>query len=110
MLNFFRVLCVFGLVLFGASQASAGSITFCKKPKVKYTRCVAVLPHGAVGDIVEVKNLSNYIVASGKIVKRKGRSVEIVVGKTSEIIRSKFQVVLSDSDNVDHWTATTAPF
>ena len=76
----------------------------------KMTRCVVELTGGRVGDVVEIKNEFNYIVASGKIVKKDGRYAVVIIGRTVKPIKTGYPVFIRNTDNPDFWTATTAPF
>ena len=74
--------------------------------------CTVKPATGRVGDYVEIKNQYNYIVATGRVVKR-GRTTSVLVltGFKKDLgSMAGFPVMLKDNDNQDFWTATTAPF
>ena len=107
------------LALLFALPASAGTVHSCKtsykKVKgsielVKKVKCVAQLSNGSSGDTVEFKNHYNYITATGRIVKRKGRYVLVVLKDIYKDVKSGYAVSIRNNDSIDHWTATTAPF
>ena len=115
-------LCTFilGLSLLMFSSVSfAGSVHSCSEQirKVsgstetkKVTRCVVDLTHGALGDYVDVKNEYNYVVATGKIVNKKGRYAVILLKEIFREVKSGYPVILKNNDGVDFLTATMAPF
>ncbi|MBQ47952.1 MAG: hypothetical protein CMP10_10945 [Zetaproteobacteria bacterium] len=108
------------LALMGWSPSlDAGTVHSCKniyrkvgksKETKKLVKCVMKLPEGNIGDIVEVKNQSNYIIATGKILKRRGQYVSVILTDVIKTVRSQDLVSVRNQDSNDQWTATKAPF
>lgn len=108
----------FGLVISQVSLANA--VQTCKvvneaKPASKdipkkLTRCIVELTGGRIGDVVEIKNEYNYIVAAGKIVKKDGRYAVVIINRTDKPIKTGYPVFIRNTDSSDFWTATTSPF
>lgn len=67
---------------------------------------------GQVGDVVEIKNRYNYIVAVGRIIKQaKTSSIIVLTGYKPELgSMTGFPAMLRENESQDFWTATTAPF
>ena len=91
-----------------STEEDAKSLAPKSKEEKKLARCVVKSLNGHVGSEVIIKNHSNYIVATGKILKKRG-SYAIVVVRRHERIRSGYQAFVKMSDE-DHWTATMSPF
>ena len=111
---------VLGLFLTMFSSVSfAGTVHSCSEQikKVssdgdakKITRCVIELTHGGIGDVVEIKNEYNYVVAVGKIVNKKGRYAVVFLKEIYREVKSGYPVILRNNDGIDFLTATMAPF
>lgn len=102
-----------------STQAMAGSVHSCKtvnkvdsrtKASQHYTKCIVENSSGRVGDSIEVKNEYNYIVATGKIIRQKGRYSVVILGEIFKAVKSGYPVIERNNDSMDHWTAATAPF
>lgn len=74
--------------------------------------CTIAPPIGTVGDYIEIKNQSNYIVAVGRIIKQGKAStvVALTKSKPDEGSMAGYPVLLRINENQDYWTATSAPF
>jgi hypothetical protein len=94
----------------GVHSCKAESRKMRSGEEVSVTRCVIEVSGGHVGDVVEIKNPSNYIVASGKIVRTRGRYALVIVTEKSKEIRTGFPVTVRNNDSMDYWTATKAPY
>lgn len=70
----------------------------------------AELADGVVGQDVEIKNRGNYIVAKGKILKKRGRFAKVIITEKYGKIEINCVVTAVNHDSIDHWSATTAPF
>lgn len=102
-----------------ASPALAGSVHSCKTSYQrvrntqdirKVSRCVLDLSEGRVGDVVEIKNPYNYIIATGTIIRKKGRYTVVVLKDIFKDVKSGYPVIVRNNDSNDHWTATMAPY
>lgn len=103
-----------------AVNSYAGSVHSCREYSKKRdksnnnkqdTKCVVKMSDAKVGDLVEIRNKSNYIVAEGRVVGRHGRYGLVAIGRKHDKIRSGFFVVLKNHDsNSAHWTATASPY
>lgn len=102
-----------------ASPALAGSVHSCKTSYQrvgqtqdirKVSRCVLNLSEGRVGDVVEIKNPYNYVIATGKIIRKKGRYTVVVLKDIFKDVKSGYPVIVRNNDSNDHWTATMAPY
>lgn len=112
------ILIIAGTFLF-TTASFAGSVHSCKTSYQrvgntqdirKVTRCVLDLSEGGVGDVVEIKNQYNYIIATGSIVSKKGRHTIVVLKDIFKQVKSGYPVIVRNNDSIDHWTATTAPY
>jgi uncharacterized protein YfcZ (UPF0381/DUF406 family) len=128
--NAFRIISFFSLILILASVlvsnvTFASSVKACRKLKeAKYaeyttksdrTRKVycSVKPQiGEVGDVVEIKNEYNYIVAVGRVIKQARSSSIVVLTAYKRGLGSMtgYPAMVRDHDSHDFWTATTSPF
>lgn len=87
------------------------SHSYLNKP-VKKVYCSLKPQMGQVGDVVEIKNRYNYIVAVGRIIKQaKTSSIIVLTGYKPELgSMTGFPAMLRENESQDFWTATTAPF
>lgn len=115
---FAKALIAFSLVS-AASPAFAGSVHSCKTSYQrvgntqdirKVSRCVLDLSEGRVGDVVEIKNPYNYVIATGKIIRKKGRYTVVILKDIFKDVKSGYPVIVRNNDSNDHWTATMAPY
>lgn len=111
-------LLVIGSLLYVPS-GFAGSVHSCKTSYQrvgttqdirKVTHCVLDISEGSVGDVVEIKNQYNYIIATGSIVRKKGRHTIVVLKDIFKQVKSGYPVIVRNNDSIDHWTATMAPY
>ena len=77
---------------------------------VAVTRCIVEISGGRLGDVVEIKNQYNYIVATGKIVKTRGRYALVIVTDITREIKTGYPVIVRNNDSIDYWTATKSPY
>ncbi len=102
-----------------SGEAFGGSVHSCKtihkmsqrtKKMHKFTKCIVENSAGRIGDSVEVKNEYNYIVATGKIIRQKGRYSVVMLDEIFKAVKAGYPVIERNNDSMDHWTAATAPF
>lgn len=88
-----------------ASSAEAASVYNCSANGHK---CVVKLEEGIVGDFVKVLDEKARVIASGRIVKRKGAYAVVAVRTTHQTIRKGYPVIV-DVENRDsnlQWAAS----
>jgi signal peptidase I len=86
---------------------------FSKTTKQKRKIYCGIKPQiGEVGDVVEIKNQYNYIVALGRVIKQTRTSSIVVLTAYKRGLGSMtgYPVMVRDHDSHDFWTATTSPF
>lgn len=83
-----------------------------QQKKARKVYCSIQPTLGKVGDVVEIKNQYNYIVAVGRIVRHYRTSSLVVLTKVDRQAGSMagYSVMVRAEENQDYWTATTAPF
>lgn len=83
-----------------------------KKSQNKKVYCSVKPQMGHVGDVVEIKNRYNYIVAVGRIIKQaKTSSIIVLTGYKPELgSMTGYPAMLRENDSQDFWTATTSAF
>ncbi len=83
-----------------------------KEDASKRVYCTVTPPIGSVGDSIEIKNQSNYIVAVGRVIKQSKTSTIVALTKSqaNEGAMAGYPVLLRVNENQDYWTATSAPF
>lgn len=93
-------------VLFFSVAANAASVYNCSASGL---RCVVKVEEGIIGDHVKVLNEKARVIASGRIVKRKGSfAVVAVKGDAAQTIRKGYPVIV-DVENRDsnlQWAAS----
>lgn len=100
------------------NTSMAGSVSSCQKVKVKsdvktpkrLTRCILALPEGSVGQTIEIKDHYKYVIATGKIIERRGRYAVAIFNKIRSDVRPGYSANIKVESSNDHWTATAAPF
>lgn len=128
--NAFRIISLSSLILILASLivsnvTFASSVNACRKLKEpKYSEMAddskqsrkvycSIKPQiGEVGDVVEIKNQYNYIVAVGRVIKQARTSSIVVLTAYKRGLGSMtgYPAMVRDHDSHDFWTATTSPF
>jgi hypothetical protein len=74
-----------------AASAEAASIYNCS---ASGRRCVVKVEEGIIGDHVKVMDEKARVIASGRIVKRKGAYAIVAVSQTSQMIRKGYPVIV----------------
>ena len=101
------------------SQVSfGGTVSSCVKAQVKVNRnnktlvrdvvrCSMRLRGGRKGDLVEIRNKYNYLVAEGYIEKRRkrGRRASVILTSIYKPVETGDPVVIKNRDNEGYWTA-----
>ena len=88
-----------------AASAEAASVYNCSSSG---TKCVVKVEEGIVGDHVKVLDEKARVIASGRIVKRRGAYAVVAVSTTSQTIRKGYPVIV-DVDSRDsnlQWAAS----
>ena len=91
----------FGLAL----TAEAASVYNCS---ANGTKCVVKVEEGIIGDRIKVLDEKARVIASGRIIKRRGSYAVVSVSNTSQTIRKGYPVIV-DVENRDsnlQWAAS----